>query len=58
VRQAFLKAYTGIKPTDGVVVGLFPKHADQVRLDLEYAAEACRAADDNADRPRISGAAR
>jgi hypothetical protein len=44
VRQAFLKAYRGIKPTDGVVVGLFPKHMDQVKLDLEYAAEGCRAA--------------
>jgi hypothetical protein len=57
VRRAFVKAYTSIKPSDGVVVGLFPKHADQVRLNLEYAAEACRAAEDNADQPRVSDTA-
>jgi len=44
VREAFHDAYAGIKPTDGVIVGLFPKHVDQVRLDLEHAEQACRAA--------------
>jgi len=43
-RAAFRFAYTRIKPTDGIVVGLFPKHMDQVAADLEYAEEACRAA--------------
>jgi hypothetical protein len=50
-RQAFRDAYTHIKPTDGVIVGLFPKHFDQVQADLEYAEEACRAA-----RPAAEGA--
>ena len=44
VKEAFRYAYANIKPTDATVVGLFPKHADQVKLDLEYADEACRAA--------------
>ena len=43
-KEAFRYAYANIKPTDATVVGLFPKHADQVKLDLEYAEEACRAA--------------
>ena len=48
VREAFRDAYAGIKPADAVVVGLFPKHTDQVQADLEYAGEACRAAGDAA----------
>ena len=44
VRQAFRSAYTNIKPTDGVVVGLFPKQFDQVEVDLGYAEQACLAA--------------
>jgi len=44
VRGAFADAYANIKPTDGVIVGLFPKHLDQVALDLQYAEAACRAA--------------
>ena len=44
VRDAFRDVYAGIKPTDGVIVGLFPKHFDQVKADLEYAEEACAAA--------------
>lgn len=43
-REAFREAYGHIKPTDGVIVGLFPKHFDQVEADLGYAEEACRAA--------------
>lgn len=44
VREAFRYAYTHIKPTDAVAVGLFPKHADQLGLDLACAEAACRAA--------------
>ena len=44
VAEAFLDAYSHIKPTDGVIVGLFPKHVDQVELDLAHAEAACRAA--------------
>jgi hypothetical protein len=44
VRDAFRDAYAGIKPTDGVIVGLFPKHFDQVSAAVEYADSACRAA--------------
>ena len=43
-KEAFRYAYTNIKPTDAAVVGLFPKHADQVALNLAHAEEACRAA--------------
>ncbi|MCJ7544680.1 MAG: hypothetical protein MUP47_08995 [Phycisphaerae bacterium] len=42
VRSAFVDAYSSIKPTDGVIVGLFPKHFDQVQADLEHATHACR----------------
>jgi len=41
VAAAFADAYAGIKPTDGIIVGLFPKHIDQVQLDLSYAEKAC-----------------
>jgi hypothetical protein len=44
VRDAFGDAYAHIKTTDGVIVGLFPKHFDQVEVDLGYAEAACRAA--------------
>jgi hypothetical protein len=44
VREAFRYAYANIKPTDGVVVGLFSKYVDQLTLDLGYAEEACAAA--------------
>jgi hypothetical protein len=30
VRRAFAEAFGNIKPTDGVVVGMFPKYSDQV----------------------------
>jgi len=43
VKEAFRYAYANIKPTDAVVVGLFPKHVDQIALDLSYAEGACRA---------------
>ena len=40
VKEAFHRAYSGIKPVDGVIVGLFPKHFDQVGADLSYAKQA------------------
>jgi len=43
VAEAFRYAYTRIKPTDAVVVGVFPKDADELALDLGYARDACRA---------------
>jgi len=47
VAEAFRYAYGHIKPTDAVVVGLFPKYSDQVAEDLAYTAEACAAAGAN-----------
>jgi len=44
VQEAFRYAFANIRPTDAVVVGLFPKHQDQLGLDLQYAQEAIRAA--------------
>ncbi len=41
VCEAICDAYAGIKRTDGVIVGLFPKHFDQVEADLGYAEKAC-----------------
>ena len=43
-RAAFRYAFAHIKPADAVCVGFFPRDADQVALDLEYARDACRAA--------------
>ncbi len=34
--QAFKFAFTHIKPTDGVIVGMFPRYSDQVRENAEY----------------------
>lgn len=39
VRRAFQEAYANIKPTDGVIVGMFPKDRDQVRENCEIAKE-------------------
>ena len=50
VRQAFHYTFSRIKPTDGVVIGLFPKSIDQVALDLAYAEEAAAAAQQQATR--------
>ena len=44
VRAAFCEAFAGIKPSDCVVVGMFPKYADQVALNAQYTAEATAAA--------------
>jgi len=42
VAEAFRYAYTHIKPTDAVVVGIFPKGNDELALDVGYARDACR----------------
>lgn len=39
VRAAFHEAFREIKPTDGVIVGMFPKDLDQVRLNTGYVRE-------------------
>ena len=43
IQAAFDDAYASIKPTDGVIVGMFPRDSDQVQADVEHAARACRA---------------
>lgn len=40
VRAAFDEAFANIKPTDAVVVGMYPKHSDQVGQNSRYTAEA------------------
>jgi hypothetical protein len=40
VRAAFQFAFDHIKPIDAVVVGVFPKHLDQIMLDVQYTLEA------------------
>jgi hypothetical protein len=37
VAKAFRFAFENIKPVDAVVVGMFPKHVDQVRLNVGHA---------------------
>jgi hypothetical protein len=44
VARAFQFAFDNIKPSDAVVVGMFPKYADQIRLNVEHAIRACRGA--------------
>lgn len=39
VREAFEFAFRNIKPTDGVIVGMFPKFSDQVRENVRLARE-------------------
>ena len=41
VAEAFRYAYGNIKPTDAVVVGLFPETIDELSLDLDHARDAC-----------------
>jgi hypothetical protein len=36
VKETFKWAFDHIKPNDAVVVGMFPKYIDQVRLNVEY----------------------
>ncbi len=37
VQNAFRFAFERIKPTDAVIVGMYPRFADEVRLNAEYA---------------------
>lgn len=43
VREAYRYALDRIKPDDAVVVGMFPKHQDQVRLNAEHVRALCEA---------------
>jgi len=43
VRQAFEYAFANIKPTDGVVVGMFPKYGNQVEQNARFVREICGA---------------
>jgi hypothetical protein len=45
VRNAFEFAFANIKPTDGVVVGMWQKHADQISLNVEHAKAAIAASE-------------
>ena len=45
VRDAFVEAFTSMKPGDGVLVGMFDKYIDQTRLNAEYTREAIRIAE-------------
>ena len=40
VRAAFVEAYASVKPSDCVIVGMFPKYGDQVAENAGYAREA------------------
>lgn len=44
VRDAFLEAYANIKPSDAVVVGMYPRDIDQMTLNSHYAREGIKAA--------------
>jgi hypothetical protein len=44
VRAAFATAFASIKPIDAVVVGMFPKYADQIVQNVQFTAEACAVA--------------
>jgi len=41
VISAFRFAFENIKPKDAVVVGMFPKHEDQIALNVQYMDVAC-----------------
>ena len=43
VRQTFRTVFANIKPKDAVVVGMFDKHKPQIRLNVQYTVDACRA---------------
>lgn len=40
VRNAFRFTFANIKPTDAVVVGMYPRHIDQISLNVQYTLEA------------------
>jgi hypothetical protein len=37
VREAFKIAFSSLKPIDGVIVGMFPRYVDEIRLNVEAA---------------------
>lgn len=43
VKAAFNQAFENIKPSDAVVVGMFPKYIDQVALNAQYTFDAIEA---------------
>jgi len=43
VRDAFAFAFSNIKARDAVVVGMFPKHTDQIEANVLHTIESCRA---------------
>ena len=42
VREAFRFAFQHIKPTDGVIVGMYPRFFDEIRANAQYARESGR----------------
>jgi hypothetical protein len=42
VKEAFRFAFERIKPTDGVVVGMYPRFFDEIRANAQYTREICR----------------
>ncbi|MFW6161204.1 MAG: hypothetical protein ACODAJ_00455 [Planctomycetota bacterium] len=43
VRAAFRWAFAHIKPTDALVVGMFPRDRDEIALNVQHALAACQA---------------
>jgi hypothetical protein len=39
VKEAFRFAFQHIKPTDGVIVGMYPRFFDEIRANAQYARE-------------------
>jgi hypothetical protein len=39
VRAAFRFAFENIKPSDGVIVGMYPRFTDEIRADVQYTCE-------------------
>jgi hypothetical protein len=42
VREAFRLAFSHLKPTDAVIVGMYPRHADQPSENAQMVRELCR----------------
>ena len=36
VMEAFKFAFEHLKPTDGVIVGMYPRYQDQIRQNAQY----------------------
>jgi hypothetical protein len=43
VQDAFRFAFQHIKPTDGVIVGMYPRFFDEIRANAQYVRELGRA---------------